>query len=168
MKQFSKTKGTIVFENMRPPLWLESTERLLKALRSINLELEDAKDRFILVLEELNRRGKLFSRKAILHHGGIDILKLILTEYFEDEIIVTLSMQLVASFLIEDGVDVRLAVCGFKDTLQKVVDHYSSVDDKFIRIDAQRILDSVSQAENRLATEEIRYSYTEVIQYKNL
>jgi hypothetical protein len=40
MKQFSK--------KMRPPLWLESTstERLLRkeALRSINLELDDAKD----------------------------------------------------------------------------------------------------------------------------
>jgi hypothetical protein len=153
---------------MRPPLWSESTERLLKALRSINLELDDAKDRFILVLEELNMRGRLFSRKAILRHGGIDVLKLALAAYFEDEIIVTLSMQLLASFLLEDGVDVRLAVYGFKDTLQKVVHHYSNVDDKFIRSDAQRILDSVSQAESRVATEEIRYSYTGVIQYKIL
>jgi hypothetical protein len=69
MKQFSKkydidssTSKRNQFSKMRPPLWLECTECLLKALCSINLELDDAKDGFILVLEELNRQGRLFSR----------------------------------------------------------------------------------------------------------
>lgn len=151
---------------MRPLLWLERTERLLNTLRSINLELEDAKDRFILVLEELNRRGKRFSRKAILRHGGIDILKLALRAYVEDEIIVTLSMQLLTSFLLEDEVDVRLAAHGFNETLQKVIEHYSNVGDKFIQSDAQKHLDSICQVESRVATEEIRYSCKEAIQQK--
>jgi hypothetical protein len=146
------------FRKMRPPLWLERTERLLNTLRSINLDLEDAKDRFILVLEEVNRRGKLFSRKAIVRHGGIDILKLALRFYIEDEIIVTLSMQLLTVFLSEDEVDVRLAAHGFKETLQKVVEHYTNLGDKFIQSDAQKHLDSVCRAESRVATEEIRYS----------
>jgi hypothetical protein len=144
------------------PVWMESTKLLLDGLISNDLELNVSRDHLFLVLEELNRRSRLWilpsiCRNAILRHGGLDILKGAITRYVKDEILVTVCMRLLASLLLEKGIDVRLAMHGFKGTLQIVVDHYTSVGDRFIQTDAQQILNSVSRAENRVATEDIRY-----------
>jgi len=143
------------------PLWTTTTKRLLTGLLSIDGDLDATRDHIFGVLEELQRRSRLWivpskRRKAIIEYGGLEVLKATIKNYLKDELMVAVCLQLLASLLVDSEVDVKLALTvNLKSVLQKVVDHYHSTGDPYTFSDVKRILKFVRQAECRVATEEI-------------
>jgi len=89
-----------------------------------------------------------------VRYDGLELLKAIITKYQNDELVATVSLQVLSALLLESGVDKKMMELEYKSVLQKLLDHYSA--DKFILTHTQRIMTLIERAESRVAAEEIR------------
>jgi len=85
---------------MLMPLWIVSIKRLIR-LASDEFDATP-RERILLVCEELNRRSRFWPRPTkrrndVVRYDGLELLKAIITKYQNDELVATVSLQVLSA-----------------------------------------------------------------------